>query len=293
MTPLVLGLMALLLAGPAPELMARASRLRVTPAASVLLWQSVALAAVLAALGAGLSLVTGQDWRQQPGVALYVVAGVALTLTGLVAGRLLLTGHLVGTELRALRRRHRDQLDLVGSRVAGDEVRVLDHPVPVAYCLPGVTRSRIVLTSGALGQLGPGELAAVLSHERAHLRARHDLVLEAFTVVHRAFPRWVRSATARGEVALLVEVLADRAAARDGRAAELGRALLALAQGRLPGGALGAAELGLDTRVGLLLDRRSHRLQSLLVGATALAVVVLPTVLVVWPWWSDLLAAPR
>ena len=293
MTPLVLGLLALLLAGPVPSAMARSPWLRRTPTATMLLWQAVALAAVLAALGAGLSLVTWQAGAARPGWAAYAVAGLALALTGLVLGRLLLTGHLVGTELRALRRRHRDQVDLVGRRITADGLRVLDHPVPVAYCLPGMAGSRIVLTSGALEKLEPGELAAVLSHERAHLRARHDLVLEAFTVLHRAFPSWVRSDTARAEVALLVEVLADRAAARDGRAGELGRALLALAHGRLPHGAVGAADLGLDARVRLLLDRRPPRLQAPLVAFAGVALLVLPTVLVVWPWWSDVLSTSR
>lgn len=288
MTPLVLGLLALLLAGPVPALLSRAARLRCTPAATLLLWQAVALAAVLAALGAGLAVVTDRVWRSDPGPASYVVAGAALLLTALVAGRLLLVGHRVGTELRALRRRHRDQVDLVGSRVDGGGVRVLEHPVPVAYCLPGMRRSRIVLSSGALGHLGQGELAAVLAHERAHLRARHDLVLEAFTVLQRAFPRGVRSRTARAEVGLLVEALADRAAARDGRAGDLRRALLAMTEGRLPGGALGAADLGLGIRVALLGDGRPHRVQALLVMLAALLVLVAPTVLVVVPWVASL-----
>ncbi len=277
-------MLALLLAGPVPAVLSRAPWLRRTPAAAVLLWQAVALAAVLAAVGAGLSLVTGQAWRADPGPTAYVVAGTALALTGLVLGRLLLTGHVVGTELRTLRRRHRDQLDLVGSRVSEDGVRVLDHPVPVAYCLPGMAQARIVLTSGALGRLGVGELAAVLSHERAHLRARHDLVLEAFTVLHRAFPRVVRSATARREVSLLIEVVADRAAVRDGRALELQRALLAMTQGRLPGGALGAADLGLGARVALLEDAGRHRSQAVVVVLAAVVVLLAPTLFVVWPW---------
>ena len=42
------------------------------------------------------------------------------------------------------------------------------------------------------------ELAAVLAHERAHLRHRHDLVLEFFTVLHTAAPPRLRSAAALG-----------------------------------------------------------------------------------------------
>ena len=94
-------------------------------------------------------------------------------------------------------------------------VSVLEHDVPVAYCVPGMSRSRIVVSRSTLTRLAPAELGAVLEHERSHLRARHDLVLEAFTVLHLAFPRWVASASARREVEVLVEVLADRAACRD------------------------------------------------------------------------------
>lgn len=58
---------------------------------------------------------------------------------------------------------------------------------PLAYCLPGV-RSRVVVSEGTLTTLSDNEVAAILTHERAHLRARHDLVLEMFTAVHAAFP---------------------------------------------------------------------------------------------------------
>ena len=63
MTPLVLGLLALALAGPVPAGLARVPALRRTPAAAMVLWRGVALAAVLSALGAGLSLVTARPWR--------------------------------------------------------------------------------------------------------------------------------------------------------------------------------------------------------------------------------------
>src|SRR5262249_31453431 len=81
--------------------------------------------------------------------------------------------------------------------------------------------SAIVISAGALNLLDTDELAAVLAHERAHLRARHDLVLLPFTALLRAF-RW--SATARAanaEVALLVEMLADDRARRRRPAREL------------------------------------------------------------------------
>lgn len=286
MTTIVLGLLAVLLAGPVPAAMARLPRLRRTPRTAMLLWQAVALAAVLAALGAGLSLVTDQAWRGDVGPWGVAVAGAALLLTVLVAGRLLVSGHRVGTSLRTLRRRHRSQLDLLARR--DGTVEVLEHDVPVAYCVPGLRRSRVVVSAGMLGALGEDEVAAVLAHERAHLRARHDLVLEAFSALRQAFPRWVSSAAALAEVRLLVEVLADRAAvaARDPR--PLARALVALAAGRAPDAALGVGGGGLVERVDLLADRGPHRLQALVLAMASVGVMVVPTAFVVIPWLDSL-----
>ena len=65
---------------------------------------------------------------------------------------------------------------------------MIDYPAAAAYCLPGI-RSQIVVSVGTLDLLAPAELTAVLAHERAHLRARHDLVLIPFTSLRRVFPR--------------------------------------------------------------------------------------------------------
>ena len=66
-----------------------------------------------------------------------------------------------------------------------------------------------MVSAGVLDLLDDGQLAAVLSHERAHARARHDLVLLPFAALCRALPgvRWAR--TAEEAVALLVEMAAD------------------------------------------------------------------------------------
>lgn len=289
MTPLVLGLLAVLFAGPVPRLLARWPVLRHTPRAAMLLWQSVALAAVLAAVGAGLSLFTSHAWRETPGALGAVIAGIALALTFLVVGRLLLSGHRIGTTLRALRRRHREQLDLIAHTERG--ARVVDHDVPVAYCVPGMHGARVVVSAGALSRLATEEVEAVLTHERAHLRARHDLVLEAFSVLHRAFPRWVSSEAALAEVQLLVEVLADRAAARSTGSLPLARALVAMASGRAPQAALavsGGSTVTLVDRVELLKDRQPRRAQTVLLLVAAAAVLALPTAFVVLPWLTSL-----
>jgi Zn-dependent protease with chaperone function len=287
MTTLVLAVLAIVLAGPVPWLLTRLPALRRTPRAAMVLWQSVALAGVLAALGAGLSLVTLQ-LVGEPSPRTYVVSAIPLCITGLVLARLLLSGHRVGTELRNLRRRHRQLVDLLAED--RDGVHVLEHEAPTAYCLPGL-RSRVVVTSGTVASLTPSELAAVLSHERAHVRARHDLVLEAFTVLQHAFPAVVTSRHALDEVRLLVEVLADRAARRRHGPRELVGAFSALVAGgaaQAPEGAVAASDTGLQARLDLLLEEGSHPLQAAIVLVAAVAVLVAPTVLVVLPWLTKL-----
>lgn len=284
MTPLFLAALAVLLSGPAPWLLLHFPQLRHVPRAAMTLWQAVALAAVLAALGAGLSLATGAVGGT--GDSVPTVAAGAVLVTGVVLGRLLVSGHSVGTRLRSTRRTHRELVDLLGAEESG--VLVLEDPHPRAYCVPALARSRVVVTVGAFERLHDDEVAAVLAHERAHLRARHDLVLEAFTVLHEAFPRVVSSARALEEVRLLVEVLADRTAMRRHGRLPLARALVALAGGGAPEVALAATGSDLGTRIELLRDDRRRPALAGLLYATALAVLALPTVFVALPWLASL-----
>lgn len=290
MTPLILGALAVLLAGPVPALLARWRRLHLTPVAALVLWQAVALAAVLSALGAGMSLITAYTWDGTHAGGELVVAAAAAVLTVVVVLRLVVAGHRVGTGLRNERRLHREQVDFLAAPHAGHggSVRVLDHEVPVAYCVPSVLEPRVVLSGAALEALDGAQVNAVLAHERAHLAARHDLVLEAFTVVHRAFPRWVSSTSALREVRLLVEILADRAALKVGSASDLGRALLAMAGGRTPDGALGVGAVDLVERVRVLGLTRRRPVQSIALALVAWALLVVPTALVVAPWLHGL-----
>ena len=123
---------------------------------------------------------------------------MAVRLACLAAGLALLAllcWVLVAASVAAVqaRRRQRALLTLLAHgdpKVPG--ALVVDYPTAAAYCLPGL-RSKIVVSVGALELLGRGELAAVLAHERAHLRERHDLVLLPFTALRRAFPRQRRA----------------------------------------------------------------------------------------------------
>lgn len=302
MSALAFTFLALMLVGPVPALLARASWPLRAPRAAIVLWQSIAVAAVLSAFSAGLSIasrlfVPGPDGRPTAtitseiavlGWPLWLGYVLVFAVTLVIGARLLSAGVQVAVATRRRRAHHRMVVDLLGEcRHGVNGLRVLDVAEPLAYCLPGV-RSRVVLSEGTLAALSDRELAAILSHERAHLRARHDLVLEAFIAVHTAFPRFVRSGSALNAVRLLVELLADDAAVRTAGPTPLARALVACASGRTPKGALAAGGPTTVIRVRRLCGRPNSLLLSLAAYTTAAAVLVVPTVAVAMPWLTEL-----
>ena len=302
MSALAFALVALLLVGPVPALLARAAWPLRAPRAAIVLWQSIAVAAVLSAFSAGLAIasrlfVPGPDGRPTAtitseiavlGWPLWLTYILVFALTLLIGGRLAVAAVEVAVATRRRRAHHRMVVDLLGDCPHGTPgLRVLHVAEPLAYCLPGV-RSRVVLSEGTLSALTDTEVAAILSHERAHLRARHDLVLEAFIAVHTAFPRFVRSGSALNAVRLLVELLADDAAVRTAGPTPLARALVACASARTPRGALAAGGPTTVLRVQRLAGRPNSLLLALAAYAAAAAVLVLPTIAVAVPWLTEL-----
>jgi hypothetical protein len=303
--------------------MLRASWPRRSPAAAILLWQALGLAGGLAAVGALLAIgVSG------PGNHVGVIAGLAV-----LVGRVESSGQLIAphqspvlTALRLIfltagfallavlysvlvvafadaigaRRRQRELLALLAHgdpKVPG--ALVIDYPAAAAYCLPGI-RSQIVVSVGTLDLLAPAELTAVLAHERAHLRARHDLVLIPFTSLRRALPRSAGIAEAHRTVALLVEMMADDRAlrVRGLLPKELATALVrfgtAGADGA-PAGALAVAEGELTARVLRLLTPPPplSRAAQAAVVLTAALVVATPLLLLITPLRPDQHQAPQ
>jgi Zn-dependent protease with chaperone function len=264
--------------------LAHASWPRRSPAAAILLWQALGLASGLAAVGTliglampasnvgvvrsvlrvGALLRSGDTFRLTGmfgGQGRMPTVIVAVRLTCLAAGLVLLASLcwvLVAVSVAAVqaKRRQRALLTLLAHgdpKVPG--ALVVDYPSAAAYCLPGL-RSQIVVSVGTLELLGRGELAAVLAHERAHLRERHDLVLLPFTALRRAFPRSATCTEAQRCVALLVEMLADDRALRGRPARELVSALVRFGTAGTcpaPAGALAAGEGEVAARVTRLL----------------------------------------
>ncbi|MCF6390035.1 M56 family metallopeptidase [Mycobacterium sp. MBM] len=309
MSALAFSIVALALVGPVPALLARASWPLRAPRAAIVLWQAIALAAVLSAFSAGLAIasrlfVPGPDGRPTAtltseiavlGWPLWALYVVVFTLTLMIGARLVVAVVLVAIATRRRRAHHRMVLDLVGK--ARDQVptparrpsglRILGVAQPMAYCLPGV-RSRVVVSEGALTTLSEPEISAILSHERAHLRARHDLVLEMFTAVHAAFPRFVRSGNALDAVRLLIELLADDAAVRVAGPTPLARALVACAGGHTPSGALAAGGPTTVVRVQRLCGEGNSLALAVAAYTAAAAILIIPTVALALPWLTEL-----
>jgi Zn-dependent protease with chaperone function len=291
----------------------RASWPRRSPAAAILLWQALSLAAGLAAVGALLAVGVSGEGNRPTGVlsglgrlASRLVSGrlldphasplvTVVRATALAAGLALLTMLclmlvLAFAEAIGARRRQRELLALLAH---GDPkapgALVVDYPAAAAYCLPGI-RSQIVVSAGTLDLLAPAELAAVLAHERAHLRARHDLVLIPFTSLRRTFPRSRVITQAHRTVALLVEMMADDRAlrVRGLLARELASALLRFGTAGTactPAGALAAAEGELTARVNRLLTPPPPLSRAVQAGVvlTAALLVTAPLLLLVFP----------
>ncbi|MEV0403086.1 M56 family metallopeptidase [Actinoallomurus sp. NPDC050550] len=171
------------------------------------------------------------------------------------AGLVLWTGgHVVASLARAWwsKRAHLGALALVARPVSEAGVVVVEHAVPVAYCIPG-RHSRIVLTTGALDRLDNAQLSAVLEHEKAHLRGRHDLARNIAVALARAFTRVRLFRDAGLEITRLIELIADDSAVRHHDRAVVAAALVSVAVGPVPAAALGAGGTALLGRVRRLL----------------------------------------
>lgn len=257
----LLAVTAAVLVGPGPSWVARWRFLHRVPRPAVVLWQAGAVAALICVFGVAW-LVSGAARSDAGELAWWgwAVTAAVLAFAGTVAVRLLWALVRVVASTGARRRRHRNLVDIIASTTATElagqpaGLRVLAETRPLAYCLPGLRQSRVVLSAGTLAMLTPAEITAVLAHERAHLRARHDVVLATFDAVHRAFPHAIRSDLPAEQSRLLVELLADDVAVRAAGRAPLGRALVALAETVVPEAALGVGQRSTRARLERLRD---------------------------------------
>jgi len=269
-----LAVLAVLLAWPVPAMLARARWARRDPLVALVCWQAIGLAGGLSMIGAllvhglapwgrallpaGWSLLSGRR-------AVDPVRGdhwVALTLAGVLAVELVGVLLLSWVRTTRTRRRHRALLELVVQPSAAlPDTRLLEHPAPVAFCIPGA-RPLLVLSSGIVAELDDDQLAAVVAHERAHLKEHHHLLLLPFVAWEAALPVLPAAARAHAAVRELVEMRADDVALRSLTGATprrtLARAIVAAAGGAggtsVPDGALAVTGGATGARVVRLLE---------------------------------------
>lgn len=282
-----------LVAGVLPAWLARADWPQRSPALALVLWQAAGLAAGLLSLALLTALALAPLGTSYLAALRHLDrAGWPTALFLLLAGAVLLRllSVLVASTVRTLKARHDNRVlvDLVASKnLLLRGASVVDHDVPLAYCLPGL-RPRLVLSRGTVEVLTSGELQAVVAHEQAHLAQRHDLVVLPFVALKATFPAVPAVSTAQAEVALLVELLADDAAAHAHDRAQLARALWKIGTGGAPAGALGLAGDDVLLRARRLLEppdrlalpaRAGVVLLALTVAASPLTALLVPALL--------------
>lgn len=300
----LLAVLAWLLTCVVPGRLAVAGWTARVPRAALALWSAVGLAAGLSTVGSLLSLglaplgghllanlvtLAGQlaggqapllatvpAFPAAPSSVLWVPASAGVVLLGwqvLVLARCL-------ASLAAHRRAHRDLLDVVGTWEESLGSVVLEDPRLLAYHLPGLRDSRVVLTRGCVDRTGRAELTAVLAHERAHAAGHHHVLTEPFIAWERTFPFLGPARRATAAVVLLTEMLADDAAAR-----AAGPAATLAALHRVGCGTRGTPGAATVARMGRL--HAGHPAPgpavTAAVYAAAVAVLVAPTVLLSLP----------
>jgi beta-lactamase regulating signal transducer with metallopeptidase domain len=189
-----------------------------------------------------------------------VLASCLAALRGIAAGNALQLGLLIFVGLGAtavmisamrlvrmlMRMRsqthgHASDVRLVGRRLTGLDAVVIDAPEPAAYCIAGRPHE-VVITSAALATLTKPQLAAILAHERAHLKGRHPEIVAVARGLAATFPRLTLMTEGAQQISRLLEMCADDAAASEHGPQPILGGILALAGAApVPSGALGAS----------------------------------------------------
>ena len=246
------------------------------------------LAVHATALGGGLGHLIGacvlrlRDAYATPGGA--TAAGLGLTLAGAVLARTALTAT---THLRAVRRQavqHAQTARLVGRPDPDLGATLVDHAQPAAYCVAG-PHPTVILTTATLQALDPGQLDAVLAHERAHLASHHHRLLAIARIGRQVLPFLPLMRVADTQITRLVEMHADDTATAGRGTGPLATALAVLAAAAGPAPGLAAAATDAVQRIHRLLRPAEplSRARRQLLGAGAAALALTPVLLALTP----------
>lgn len=269
----------------APLLLRRAAWLEFSPRVGIILWQ-LATVSALVSFVAGAATLCLTLWNEATPVVLLRTC-IALLGQGDVESPMMLIGSVgvmaaaaaglrlaccaarTAVGIRRERSRQRRRLTLLAhSDAAWPDAVVIDRLEATAFCLPGRRGGTVVLSTGTLSRLTPAEVRAVLAHERAHLRGRHDLVVWAARSLRDAFPFVPLFRAAAEALPRLVEMAADDVAMRYAGRRVLASALLRMTDASTPAFALGVGGSTITCRVRRLVQPRpAGRLR----GAAAVA----------------------
>ncbi|MGD9515345.1 M56 family metallopeptidase [Mycolicibacterium sp.] len=180
------------------------------------------VAAIVLAIGGG-AVLGGEA------VVATVIAWLSLAAIGAVIA-------IIAAASEPLSGVHRQELQTLVPLVSSREQRKgfvlarFSEEAPIA-CAVRWPERMILVSTGMLGALTPPQVQAVLAHERAHLRGRHDWAMRIAQINAACLPtRLPAGAALRRATALLIELMADDAAARQAGAVNLANALLRMAE---------------------------------------------------------------
>jgi Zn-dependent protease with chaperone function len=161
---------------------------------------------------------------------------------------------------------------------------LVEHDQPAAYCVAG-RQPTVILTTAAVQALDPGQLDAVLAHERAHLAGRHHQLLAVARIGRQVLPFLPLMRDAEQQVTRLVELHADDTATRARDPRLLATALVLLATAGSPAPALAAGATDSVQRIHRLLGPAEPlgRARRQLLSATAAALALTPVLLALTP----------
>ena len=211
-----------------------------------------------------------------------VIALVGVAVLAAITVRLVVVAS-AQTRVRRARREHcRFLLALVAT--AGDgspQTLWLDSAELVAFSLSG-RPGLIVLSQGVRQQLTAAAVAATLAHERAHLRGRHQLILDVVDAVAATVPIAPLLRVAPIALRELVELAADSTAVRRCGSIAVGDALRAMTAGQDIGFGLAMAGTATARRLQRLDSGRGVSpgpIRSLWCALTAISAAVVPALL--------------
>ncbi|PPF34374.1 hypothetical protein C5C10_09205 [Rathayibacter sp. AY1A3] len=225
----------------APAFLASSSwRLRF-PRLALTLWYATFAGGVLAltasllvsVLAAVLTRQTHDDVNWVEPTVLVVFGWVGLA----ACGALLALVFAQAEPLAHAERRLQAQFSLLAAmsscrQVRGVDVVTVESDLPVALSVPGA-EPRVILSTRLVAELSPVQLRAVIEHERAHLVQRHGLVSQIARLNRLCLPVLPAARELERTTSLLIELIADDAAARQVGAVNVANALAIV--GRLNG----------------------------------------------------------